>query len=356
MPKTAIVIADCGTRERIVAMAPEVKRCLQTNYNVVIVTHLGRPDGKYVPELSTVTIVPDIAAAIGIDVEYILQAEDYETTTLQHAASCLQCGEARAIILQNARMDPRDQSKNSLERASFAWQIFHEFMPELVVWDNLPTAHRLEAYTCELAEIARRNGVHVRIGKDIPAELGGIDSFLKMLREQKHIVGIFGGTKKKEKLPLTEFFYNNFPNSFVAATGSWAEAYTPTVDIFVATTEAGDIDRQSVDRIVAEIDAADAIMHCGTPGNITDGYTEGTYAIWSAILKAIVERSVPVLICGGDTVTEFIEFAKSWKINPQQLKELMESCGGHLSNFGGAAVAHIKGDHMPGLHACHYYK
>lgn len=350
----SIMIADCGTEERIEMMSGGINRRLQAGDGVILATHLGRPDGVYSPELSTATIVGSIAAKIETYTNHIIHLEDYEETSLQLAANMLQDGKADIAILQNARMDPRDQSEDKAERVDFAERILEIFEPHRIDWDNLPTAHREEAYVCELAECARNKRIPVVVSEHVAKELNGVDRFFALVQGMKKVAGIFGGTKRKEKISITEWFYERFPHGFTAAAGKWAENYLPAGNIFVSEVRDGDLSQKSIARIVTEIRKAEAIFHCGTPGDVTHGHTAGTYAIWTAIIEAVLERRVPVLICGGDTASEFLRFAKSLGYDPERLKITIEDAGGYISNAGGAIVAYITGDDMPGLLASGY--
>lgn len=351
-------VVDCGTRERIESMATEVAKYVEAGYGIVIVTHLGRPKGVYNAALSTATIVQDVTESLGVDPEKIMQLEDFAVSTLQDAKTQLDYRRKDVVILQNVRMDARDQSANADERMSFAQQILLSLCPYLVLWDNLPTAHRLEAYTCEIPICAKKHHIAVKTGANVSTELKAIDEFLATIKEEDHIVGLFGGVKVEEKAPFAEWCKTTYyPNSFVAATGKWATEYDPKgKDIYVTQMRDGDLTLGSINRIIDEIQQADVIIHCGTPGNIKQGYIAATYAIWGAIVDAVIHRRVRLLLCGGDTASEFTQFLRDViGENPKMFKRTVIRKKGFISDSGGAAIEHMMGKRLPGLEACGYY-
>lgn len=348
-----LVIIDCGTTERIrSSMVPEVKAYIQKGYGIVVITHLGRPHG-YETKLDTSTILNEVAKAIGINNERIIHVADYATKSLIEAKDMLARLEGDLVLLQNARFDKRNQSQSVVERTKFARQIIASFCPDMVLWNNLPTAHRQEAYVCELVSLARKNKTTVKIGENVSTEISAIDRFMSSMKDKAHPVGLFGGVKEAEKRPFAEWFSAKYNGETIAA-GKWAAQYRTNMPIFVTDGGLNGLSMKSIRTIVNTIEhkKTDAILLCGTPDNIKTNKVV-VYVIFEAIYKAIV-RGIPTLICGGDTADEFLEYVQTLGISVEDFKRLIMAHGGFISNAGGAAIEYIMGHKLPGLTACGY--
>ena len=351
---------------RIRAAIPTIEYLLQQGAAVVLMSHLGRPKGKRVPDLSLRPVAAHLAELLGLPVAF---AEDCVGEAAQQAKAALQPGQV--LLLENTRFHP-EEKKNDPD---FARQLAEGC--DLFVNDAFGSAHRAHASTVGVAHY-------------LPAVAGFLmEKELRYLGEalenpERPFVAILGGAKISDKIGVIRnllgktdaiLIGGGMANTFFAAQGyrmgdSLVEA--DAVETAKALLdEAGEKLRLPVDVVIADAFAADAQRRVVPVDDIPDGwraldigpqtvaafgevirtartvvwngpmgvfelppFAEGTFGI----AKAVAASGAVSIVGGGDSVAAIHQSGLADKIT-------------HLSTGGGASLEMLEGKVLPGVAA-----
>lgn len=351
---------------RIRAALPTIQYLIDKKARVILCSHLGRPKGKIVPELSLRPVSEYLADLIGKPVAF---AEDCVGPVAEQAAQKLQPGQV--LLLENTRFHEGEKANDP----EFAGKL--AALAEIFVNDAFGTTHRAHASTVGVAD-------------HLPAVAGylmekEIRYLGEALSDPEHpFVAIMGGAKISDKIDVVKRLLQmadhllvggGLANTFLAARGyDMADSLveeealsTATeilegsvdklilpVDLVVADKFAADAQRKTVpvDEVPAgwqaldigadtvklfkqKLDGARLVVWNGPMGVFElDPFAEGTFAI----AHAIADSSATSIVGGGDSA------AAIRKAN------LMDEIS-HVSTGGGASLEFMEGKTLPGVAA-----
>jgi phosphoglycerate kinase len=187
VPLSAGEITDDG---RIIASAPTIKYLLNLGAKVVIISHLGRPDGAPDEKYS----LRPIAKRLGevLDAEVMFSADTVGPIAIE-MSSRLQSGQV--LLLENLRFDKRETSKDSSQRQEFAEALAS--FGDVFVSDGFGVVHRKQASVYELAKL-----IPAAAGLLIEAEL---EVLTKLTTDpEKPFTVVLGGSKVSDKLGVID--------------------------------------------------------------------------------------------------------------------------------------------------------
>jgi phosphoglycerate kinase len=142
VPLDGSKITDDG---RIVASVPTIKYLVDQGAKVVVISHLGRPEGAPEAKYSLGPVALRLAELLGQPVSF---ATDTVGSEAQEAVNALDRG--GVVVLENLRFNPGETSKNEAERNEFAAKLA-EF-GDVMVSDGFGVVHRKQASVYELAK------------------------------------------------------------------------------------------------------------------------------------------------------------------------------------------------------------
>jgi len=293
---------------------------------IVLISHLGRPNGESKAEFSLMPTAKCLAELIpGKTVRFIDQLYGNE---VKEAVEGLP--RAGILMLENMRFSP-DEEANSDE---FADKIIESTGAEIFVQDGFAVIHRAHASTEAIArKIPAVAGFLVE--KEVSALEGAMDNPMRPL------LVIIGGAKVEDKQPLIDKF---LPIADKIAVGGKiaADGYRANDEkIYVAQSFVSDdngakldISEECAADIVAMVKAAKTIVWNGTLGMVEDErYAKGSLAV----ARAIGEADCFSIIGGGDTAGSVDS------LKDEGLKF------GLVSTGGGASLELLSGKKLPGL-------
>lgn len=177
------VITDDG---RIRASVPTIQKLVAAGARVVVISHLGRPDGEPNPDYSLAPVAERLEALLGQPVVF---ARD--TVGVQATAAVKMLEDGGVAVLENLRFNPEETSKDASERKAFAASLAE--LGEVLVSDGFGVVHRKQASVYELAEL-----IPSFAGDLISAEL----EVLKRLTDapERPYTVVLGGSKVSDKL------------------------------------------------------------------------------------------------------------------------------------------------------------
>jgi len=172
---------------RIVRLLPTLEYLISRKARVVLLSHFGRPEGKFVPSMSLAPLVDAVSAVLGgMPVKF---GVDCIGPAAQEAVNSLLPGEV--LLLENLRFHPEEEKGD----AHFAKALAS--LGEVFVNDAFSCSHRAHASITGLADY-----LPVAAGRLMQQELevlGGIFN-----TPQKPMGAIIGGSKVSTKLDLLD--------------------------------------------------------------------------------------------------------------------------------------------------------
>lgn len=171
---------------RIAASVPTVKYLIEHGAAVAVCSHLGRPKGQVVPELSLAPAAVRLGELLGTPVELL---SDCVGDTVRATVEALRPGQV--VVLENLRFHPQEE-KNDPEFAKDLAAGFTHY-----VNDAFGAAHRAHASTEGVAHLLP-SVAGLLMSKEVEI-LGGI-----LERPRAPFVAVLGGSKVSDKLPLIE--------------------------------------------------------------------------------------------------------------------------------------------------------
>ena len=288
---------------RIRASLPTLKYLLEHGAGkIVVMSHLGRPEGKKVPELSLKPVFDDMRELLP-DVP-IFFAGDVSGPDVEMTIDSAPAGSI--ILLENLRFYPGEEENSS----DFAREIAESTHAGLFVQDGFAVVHRAhastDAITHELPSVA---------GLLLEKEVGTLSGVVE--NPAHPLLVIIGGSKVSDKQPLIDKFTPITENIAVGGKIA-ADGYsTDNGKIYVAedfsADETGaklDLGQVSTEKILQMIAGARTVIWSGVLGLVErPEYAVSSTAVAEAIGRktAAAEAENPAhpgftsVICGGDT-------------------------------------------------------
>ena len=133
-------ITDDG---RIIASLPTLNYLLEQGAKVIVISHLGRPDGSPVSKYS----LEPVANRLG---ELLDASVSFSSTTIgeEAAAKVSNLQDGQVLVLENLRFNPGETAKDEVERVAFARDLAS--LGDFFVSDGFGVVHRKQASVYEL--------------------------------------------------------------------------------------------------------------------------------------------------------------------------------------------------------------
>ncbi len=187
VPLSDGVIMDDG---RIRASLPTISHLLNAGAAVVVLSHLGRPDGAVDSRYSLAPVATRLGELLTVPVHF---ATDTVGRVAHEMRAALQPGEV--LVLENLRFDPRETSTVDSERAAFAALLTNGVAA--VVSDGFGVVHRKQASVYEAAQaVTSAAGLLVAAETDVLRRL--------TTDTQRPYTVVLGGSKVSDKLGVIE--------------------------------------------------------------------------------------------------------------------------------------------------------
>jgi phosphoglycerate kinase len=367
-------ITDDG---RIVASVPTIKYLVEQGAKVIVISHLGRPEGAPDEKYSLEPAAIRLGELLG---QPVLFAHDTVGVDAQGAVKALARG--GVVVLENLRFNAAETSKDAGERAEFAAKLAN--FADFFVSDGFGVVHRKQASVYELAQ-----ALPSAAGLLIENELQVLTRLTKT-PERPYTV-VLGGSKVSDKLGVIDHLLPNVDKilvgggmvfTFLAAQGhtvgasllekdqietcqNYLKRAAETGVEFVLPTDIMVASKFGADADVA-VTAADAIESSpfGATGLGLDIGPDSGKAF-----AEVIKSSKTVFWNGPMGVFEIDKFAGGTRAVAQALTEVdgLSVVGGgdsaaavrilgfnddqfgHISTGGGASLEFLEGKKLPGL-------
>ncbi len=355
---------------RIDASLETLRHLRRNDARIVVMSHLGRPDGKRDPKLSLKPVAERLSAKLGVTVKF---ADDCIGRPVEALTLALKDGEV--LLLENLRFHPEEEANDPM----FARQLAKN--GDLYVNDAFGTAHRAHASTEGVAHL-------------LPAIAGflmqsELDALARLVDQPAQpFVCAIGGAKVQDKVGVFDFLVERvagfvigggMANTFLAAKGidvgkslrdpdlthakniiavaaqRGVPLHLPT-DVVVADAFDADATAEVVElgaigeRMILDIGpesgkayagvlaGAKTIVFNGPMGVYEKGrYQAGTRAVLEAIAEATKNGATSV-VGGGDAAAAAHMLGFDRDVS-------------HVSTGGGATLEFLEGKTLPGVAA-----
>ncbi|QDZ13777.1 phosphoglycerate kinase [Humibacter ginsenosidimutans] len=367
-------ITDDG---RVRASLPTLNALIAQGARIIVVSHLGRPDGTPDPKYSLRPVATRLGELLGKPVAF---ATDTVGDSAKDVVASLADGDV--AVLENLRFNPEETSKSEEERTAFAAKL--AAFGDAFVSDGFGVVHRKQASVYELAK-----ALPSAAGLLIATELEVLER-LTTNPERPYTV-VLGGSKVSDKLGVighllprvnTLLIGGGMLFTFLAAQGHKVgsslleQDQIETVRGYLAKAEELGVELiLPTDVVVASAFGADAEHEVRSASSIEDspwgasglGLDIGPET--AAKFAEIIRESVTVFWNGPMGVFELAPFAAGTRAVAQALTETrglsvvgggdsaaaVRALGfdddqfGHISTGGGASLEFLEGKSLPGL-------
>jgi phosphoglycerate kinase len=364
---------------RIVAALPTIKTILDKGGSVILMSHLGRPDGERVAKYSLAPVAKRLGELLKKDVIF---ADDCIGPEVKKKASVLKPGDC--MLLENVRFHKEEEIKDkdtkenpALRKAKDDFAKKMADLGDVYVDDAFGTAHRDNASMYTVPAIME--GKDCVIGFLVEKELKFLGDALN--QPKKPFVAILGGAKVSDKLKVIEnlmkkvdciliggamaytFFKakgltvgnslceNNFVDKakelMENAKKGRCELVLPVDSVIAQKLEANasnkavtgnipdgwqgvDIGPETVKLFVKKLDGAKTVVWNGPMGVFEmPPFDEGTKAVAQAVAKA-TDNGATSVIGGGDSASAIKKLGLTKRVS-------------HVSTGGGASLEFLEG-------------
>jgi len=374
--------------QRIVAALPTINYALEQGASVVLMSHLGRPDGEHVAKFSLKPVAEKLSELLGKPVKFL---DDCVGPEVESACSAARPGEV--ILLENLRFHIEEEGKRKNADGTStkadpekvaAFRASLTRLGDVFVSDAFGTAHRAHS---SVVGVALQDKV---AGFLMQKEL---DAFAAVLDHPKRpLLAILGGAKVADKIPLISNLLDKADEIIIG--GGMAYTFKKEIsgmaignslfdpegakivgDLMAKAKEKGVMIHLPVDFVCADKFAPDAeIRESDDAAGIPDGwmgldvgpksralfaevigraktiiwngpagvfefdrFAEGTRSMAAAVAEATANGAISV-VGGGDTATAAKKFQVADKVS-------------HCSTGGGASLELLEGKSLPGVAA-----
>lgn len=374
--------------QRIVAALPTIEHVLGHGGSVVLMSHLGRPNGQKVDKYTLQPVAAELEKLLGKPVKFV---PDCSGPAAEEACAKLQPGDV--VLLENLRFHLEEEGKAKNEDGSSvkadpaqvaAFRASLSKLGDVYINDAFGTAHRAHSSM---------------VGIDLPQKAAGflmekeLNAFAAVLEHpQRPLLAILGGAKIADKIPLITNLIEKadaiiigggmaytfkkvidgmeigdslfdpegakivadlvakaeerkvkliFPVDFVCG-----DAFSPDANMQMADGASGipagweglDAGPKSIALYREAIMGAKTIIWNGPPGVFEfEKFSGASKAMAEAVAEATAQGATTV-VGGGDTATAAKKFGVADKVS-------------HCSTGGGASLEFLEGKVLPGVAA-----
>ena len=374
--------------QRIVAALPTIQYALEQGASVVLMSHLGRPDGKRVEKFSLKPVADKLSELLGKPVQFLSDCVGPEVE-----ATCAALKPGDVVLLENLRFHIEEEGKVKNEDGTST-----KADPEKVAEFRASLTKLGDVFVSDAFGTAHRAHSSV-VGVALPDKVAGflmqkeLDAFAAVLDHPKRpLLAILGGAKVADKIPLISNLLDTADEIIIGGGMAYtfkkilsgmpigaslydpegakivpeliekakakgvqihlpvdfvcADKFAPDAEIREAGDQEGipedwmglDVGPKSRAQFAEVIARAKTIIWNGPAGVFEfDRFAEGTKSMAAAVAAATAAGAISV-VGGGDTATAAKKFKVADKVS-------------HCSTGGGASLELLEGKSLPGVAA-----
>ena len=354
---------------RIVSALPTIRYLMEGGAKVILMSHLGRPDGEPKKEFTLAPVAERLSKLLGTEVKFV-SSDTVVDDKVREAAAELKDGEV--MLLENVRFR-KEETKNG---ADFARELAQ--LGDFFVNDAFGTAHRAHASTAGVADyLPAVSGLLIE--KEVEFLGNAVEN------PKRPFVAIMGGAKVGDKIPVIENLLKKVDTLIIG--GGMAYTFFKSQGLEIGTSI---LDKDNVElaaELLKKAEAAGVKMLlpvdcvCGkefkndteyavfdrdkipadmmgldigpeTAKLYAQAVSDAATVVWNgpmgvfempnfakgtrAVAEALAESSAITVIGGGDSAAAVEQFGLADKMT-------------HISTGGGASLEFLEGKVLPGI-------
>ena len=355
---------------RIALCLPFIKKLVEKKAKIIIISHLGRPKGVKIPELSLIPIYKYLKKSLHTNVYFFMGNLDEE---VQKKFSHLKEGEI--ILIENIRYfkEESDNDENFSKKLGSLGDIY--------INDAFSCSHRKQASIHNITKFVKKSFA----GPLLEIEINAIN--LVVQNKKDPVTCIIGGSKISTKINVITnlikkvnnlvivgamannfFIYKNLkvgkslieentkkiikiiyekahknkckiliPEDCMVGSSFTSEGISKDLNTIDDNDIILDIGPKTIASIKHAINQSNTVLWNGPAGYFeNENFMLGTISIAEIISKNTVERSLISILGGGDTLAAINKCKNKLSFT-------------HLSTAGGAFLEYLEGKDLPGL-------
>ena len=354
---------------RIVSALPTIRYLMEGGARVILMSHLGRPDGEAKKEFTLAPVAARLAELLGTEVKFV-SSDTVVDDKVREAVAALEDGQV--MLLENVRFR-KEETKNG---ADFAKELAQ--LGDFFVNDAFGTAHRAHASTAGVADYLPAVSGFL-IEKEVEFLGNAVEN------PKRPFVAIMGGAKVGDKIPVIENLLKKVDTLIIG--GGMAYTFFKSQGLEIGTSI---LDKDNVElaaELLKKAEAAGVKMLlpvdcvCGkefkndteyavfpreeipadmmgldigpkTAELYRQAVADAATLVWNgpmgvfempnfakgtrAVAEALAESSAVTVIGGGDSAAAVEQFGLADKMT-------------HISTGGGASLEFLEGKVLPGI-------
>lgn len=357
---------------RLVAALPTIKKLIGDGGKVILCSHLGKPKGQAVPELSLAPVAKRLSELLGQEVKF---AADPEVVGPNAKAAVEAMKDGEVVLLENIRYraeETKNEDTFSKELASLC---------DVFVNDAFGTAHRAHCSNVGVTKYVDTAVVGYLMQKEIDFLGNAVNN------PERPFVAILGGAKVSSKISVIENLIDKVDVLIIGGGMAYTFAKSKGGKIGTSLCEDDYLEYAEnmvkkaeekgvrlllpVDNRIGDEFSNDANIQIVPTGEIPDGWegmdigpeTEKIFTdavkdaktvVWNgpmgcfempnfahgteAVAKALAETDAVTIIGGGDSAAAVNQLGYGDKMT-------------HISTGGGASLEFLEGKELPGVAA-----
>jgi len=307
---------------RIKQTLPTIEYLIEKGAKVILMSHLGRPEGKVVESLRLTPIQNRLMEYLDVQVS---KAPDCIGEEIEKWSREMQPGEI--LLLENLRFHKKEKENNE----GFARKLAK--LGDIYINDAFSVCHRNHASIVGILKYLPA-GVGFLLGKEVKV----LSQIIK--NPKRPLVVIIGGSKVEDKAKMVEKFSEIgdwlLVGNLIAKEIKEKKMKIKNLEKIISpilNEKMLDLDERTIENFKEKIFLAKTIFWVGPLGKIEEKkYQKGT----KEIAKAIINSEAFSVIGGGETVEFINKIGLIDKFN-------------HVSTGGGAMLEFLSGEKLPGL-------